>query len=187
MLIVFEKAKELRSMGSPMTLNVVMHLWEQLSLRDELWSISKLFAAINIRCQDMSCKGSFQSHHPGVDIKKMFGEDTPILTRLDLISLLLSHIPKEKIHYHKRITRIEESSKQATIFCQDDTSYSGTLIVGADGAYSSARRHMNARMEEEGTLPEMDSVPSAITTTALLESLNPWTLSSTPLLKKQVL
>lgn len=88
-----------------------------------------------------------------------FGEDTPILARPDLIKLLLSRIPKEKIHYNKRITRIEETSKEATIFCQDDTSYSGTLIVGADGAYSSVRRHMYARMEEEGTLPEVDSVP----------------------------
>ncbi|KAF9141300.1 hypothetical protein BGX30_005148 [Mortierella sp. GBA39] len=156
---VFEKAKELRPMGSSMTLNVVMHLWEQLGLRDELWAISKPFAAINIRGQDMSCKGSFQSRLPGVDIKGLFGEDTPILARPDLIKLLLSRIPKEKIHYNKRITRIKETSKQATIFCQDDTSYSGTLIVGADGAYSSVRRHMYARMEEEGTLPEVDSVP----------------------------
>ncbi|KAG0278204.1 hypothetical protein BGZ95_004482 [Linnemannia exigua] len=156
---IFEKAKELRPVGSSMTLTMVMHLWEQLGLLEELWAISKPFGAINIRGQDMSCKGSFLSRFPGVDFKKLIGEDTPILARPDLIKLLQSRIPAHKVHYNKRVVRIEETDKQAKIFCQDDTSYSGTFIVGADGAYSNVRQHMYKEMAAEGTLPEVDAMP----------------------------
>ncbi|KAF9135947.1 hypothetical protein BGW39_009921 [Mortierella sp. 14UC] len=156
---VFEKAKELRPVGSSMSLNVVMHLWEQLGLSKELWAISKPFGAINIRGQDMSRKGTFFYGPPGVDIKTLFGEEAPILARPDLIKLLQSRIPAHKIHYNKRVVRIEETDKQAKIFCQDNTSYSGTIVVGADGAYSNVRQHMYKEMAAEGTLPKVDAMP----------------------------
>ncbi|KAG0380044.1 hypothetical protein BGX24_010458 [Mortierella sp. AD032] len=156
---VFEKASELRPVGSSMTLNMSKHLWEQLGLYEELWAISKPFGAINIRDQDMGYKGSFYTRDPGVDFKKLFGEESPILARPDLIKLLQSRIPEHKIHYSKRVVHIEETDKHAQIFCQDDTSYTGTIIVGADGAYSNVREHMYKEMAAEGTLPKADAMP----------------------------
>lgn len=54
-----------------------------------------------------------------------------------LIDLLLSKIPKDKLHYGKRVVSIAQDAHGAVIHCADGHTHFGSIVVGSDGAYSS--------------------------------------------------
>ncbi|KAG9325897.1 hypothetical protein KVV02_001294 [Mortierella alpina] len=156
---VFEKTKVLKPLGSAIVLSSVIHIFEQMGMYDAINSLSKPFGAQRIRDEDLNLKGTFLCRHPGVDTQERYGDYNRVVARPDLIQLLLSHIPANKIHYNKRVGRIEQDNDRAVVHCQDDSSYTGTIVVGADGAYSAIRENMYKELKEKGTLPKADAQP----------------------------
>ncbi|KAF9984524.1 hypothetical protein BGZ75_003911 [Mortierella antarctica] len=156
---VFEKTKVLKPLGSAIVLSSVIHIFEQMGMYDAINSLSKPFGAQRIRDEGLNLKGTFLCRHPGVDTQERYGDYNRVVARPDLIQLLLSHIPANKIHYNKRVGRIKQDNDKAVIHCQDDSSYTGTIVVGADGAYSAIRENMYKELKEKGTLPKADAQP----------------------------
>ncbi|KAG0203974.1 hypothetical protein BGX33_008787 [Mortierella sp. NVP41] len=84
-----------------------------------------------------------------------------IFPRPKFFDLLLSRLPAHKIHLDKKITDVsqdlpEKGASQITIHCADGTSYSGDILVGADGAYSAVRRSMYKQAADDNKLPAQD-------------------------------
>jgi 2-polyprenyl-6-methoxyphenol hydroxylase-like FAD-dependent oxidoreductase len=65
------------------------------------------------------------------------------LDRQTVLSILAKHIcDKKKLLLNKRIVQADESPDGVTIICKDGTTYSGDILVGADGAHSIVRHEM---------------------------------------------
>jgi 2-polyprenyl-6-methoxyphenol hydroxylase-like FAD-dependent oxidoreductase len=80
------------------------------------------------------------------------------MARPDLHKLLLDQVPSNKILYGKKILRIEQNPIQVTIHCNDDSMYHGSLLIGADGAYSKVRKSLYEQMEAQGVqVPKTDT------------------------------
>ena len=75
------------------------------------------------------------------------------------MKLLLSRIPAHKIHYNKRVVATVQDENKVAIHCHDGSEHNGTILVGADGAYSTVRQNMYKELEGAGTLPTTDTQP----------------------------
>lgn len=47
-----------------------------------------------------------------------------------------------KTHANKRVSDISTTETGVVVSCNDGTSYEGSMVIGADGAYSVVRKHM---------------------------------------------
>lgn len=88
-----------------------------------------------------------------------YGDYTQVIARYDLIRVLLSRVPPRKILYNKRVLSTKHEDDEVIIHCHDNTTYGGTILVGADGAYSSVRQNMYKELSVKGLLPKVDAKP----------------------------
>ncbi|KAF9188887.1 hypothetical protein BGZ51_006375 [Haplosporangium sp. Z 767] len=157
---IFEQASELKPLGSAVTVGSVMHIFEQLGMYKEMLEISKPFGALRLRDTKLDFKGSFQDYGSGRDYEDLYGDYTRIVARPDLVNLLLKRIPSGRIHYSKRVQKTTQDESEAVVHCHDDTKYSGTIVVGADGAYSGIRQEMYKELDAKSALPRDDAKPT---------------------------
>ncbi|KAF9938500.1 hypothetical protein BGZ67_010727 [Mortierella alpina] len=75
---------------------------------------------------------------------------------LEMHALLLSHVPKEKMHMGKRVLSIEQNEFGVMIRVADGSTHHGDILVGADGAYSGVRQGLYKLVEKKGQLPSSD-------------------------------
>lgn len=85
------------------------------------------------------------------------GYDHIAFARPDFYDLLLARIPPGKIQFNKKVISVKQNEKEAKITCSDGTSYSGDVLVGADGAYSAVRQGLYKQLQEEKALPPLDA------------------------------
>ncbi|KAF8982508.1 hypothetical protein BGZ46_001120 [Entomortierella lignicola] len=150
---IFERASEVRQLGSAMAFDgCSFPALEQLGLYEEIKKISKPYNGIPFYDANLKKLGVFKTN----DLITSTGYPTEVFARPRFYELLLRRVPKQKISFKKKILRTEEEEGKVTIHCSDNTSYTGDIIVGADGAYSAVRQNMHKQMEEEGVLPKSD-------------------------------
>ncbi|KAF9306246.1 hypothetical protein BGZ74_007012, partial [Mortierella antarctica] len=82
-----------------------------------------------------------------------------VVSRPELHSLLLHHVPKDNIYLGKKIVAFDQSSYGVLVRFADGTSHRGDILVGADGAYSAVRQHLFKTLKSIGKLPASDDVP----------------------------
>lgn len=85
------------------------------------------------------------------------GYHSLVMARSDLLEVLLSQVPKEKIHFNKRITSFQQNKDEVTIRCEDDTQFQGQILVGADGADSGVRINLYRLLTKKGILNRVDA------------------------------
>lgn len=88
-----------------------------------------------------------------------YGSENRSISRPDFVNLLLTLIPAEKIQYNKRVLSTKQDGNKIVIRCSDNSLHIGSILVGADGAYSSVRQNMYHELEHAGTLPKADATP----------------------------
>ncbi|KAK3825579.1 MAG: hypothetical protein J3Q66DRAFT_328072 [Benniella sp.] len=153
--LVFERATELRQLGSAMTFNAnILPVFEQLGLLEEVQKISLPGFTMNIYNHKIEMIGFVD----GRLYRERSGYDTIMFARPDMHNLLLSQVPPEKVLLKKRVLSMEQSEDGVTIHVADGSTYHGDILVGADGAYSGVRQGLFKLMEEENTLPSADKV-----------------------------
>ncbi|KAK1834590.1 hypothetical protein QBC39DRAFT_276929 [Podospora conica] len=89
--------------------------------------------------------------HQGKDIgdahffarmKENHGLAPRVITRLNLTTILLTSLPDKALgalHPSKKVSSITTTDTAITAHCSDGTSFTGDLLIGADGAHSLAR------------------------------------------------
>ncbi|KAF9082685.1 hypothetical protein BGX23_012213 [Mortierella sp. AD031] len=143
---ILEQASRLRPLGTSISLHpVIIDLMDQLGLLEEMENLSKPLRGITV----LSAKG-----------RRMGRIDTRTNKRKpDLHEFLRSKISPERLTTGKRVIDICETQSEVTVTCMDETTYTGHLVIGADGAYSAVRQIMYSKLQECGLLPEVDKKP----------------------------
>ncbi|KAH7048071.1 hypothetical protein BKA57DRAFT_52073 [Linnemannia elongata] len=152
---IYERALEVKPLGALMSFSGnVLCLFEQLGMLEEVLSISIPSANSRIYSEDMDLLADLGI--PGYE--SLSGYKTIFFARPDMYHLIRSKIPPQNITMGKKIVSVIDtpSSQSIKILCSDDTSYEGDILVGADGAYSTIRREMHARLEQDGLLSKAD-------------------------------
>ncbi|KEY71323.1 hypothetical protein S7711_05914 [Stachybotrys chartarum IBT 7711] len=78
-------------------------------------------------------------------VKKCHGSGPLIFHRPDLLKVLYEGLPadaKEKVLPNKQVVFIDEAQHSVTVTCVDGSTYTGSMVIGADGVHSMVRRHM---------------------------------------------
>ncbi|KAG0048640.1 hypothetical protein BGZ83_006431 [Gryganskiella cystojenkinii] len=153
---ILERSSEHRPLGSAISLNgTVLRLFEQLGLLEEIEKISRPAGRLQLLKEDLAVQGHIDLEH----FKDRYGYYTVVMGRPDLHQLLISRIPTKRLHMGKRVLSTSQSEDGVLVRCQDNTVYSGDILVGCDGAYSSVRQLLHKKMNENGVLPKSDSKP----------------------------
>ncbi|KAF9314549.1 hypothetical protein BG003_004066 [Podila horticola] len=84
------------------------------------------------------------------------GATEMIVARPDLYDLLLRQVPQENIHMGKKVLSFEQNDLGVMIRCNDNTTYHGDILVGADGAHSAVRQHLFKVLKAKKLLPSSD-------------------------------
>ncbi|KAI3319252.1 FAD/NAD(P)-binding domain-containing protein [Xylariaceae sp. AK1471] len=135
----------------------------QLGLSDAVNKVSTALPSvkrINDRGRDIGMLHWFEFH------KRDFGMYPKIISRFDLTKLLYESLPSEsqsKILTGKKVSGIEVEADGVKVTCKDGTSYSGTIVIGADGAHSMVRNHMR-RLASEAESEEINQEQPFLTT-----------------------
>jgi salicylate hydroxylase len=73
------------------------------------------------------------------DSAAMYGEDTWVVHRADLLDLLLSAVPADALHLGARVTGVEQDAEAARLVLADGTAETADVVVAADGIHSTLR------------------------------------------------
>lgn len=77
------------------------------------------------------------------------GYPLAFLTRADLLKVLYDHVKdKSKVLTSKWVTAIDQDKSGATVHCKDGSSYTGDIVVGADGIHSAVKTLMQDHIEK---------------------------------------
>lgn len=71
-----------------------------------------------------------------------------MIERKDLLDMLYKHVPdKSRVPTSKKIIAVKETGRDVTVTCQDGTSYTGDILVGADGIHIFVRGAMQNNID----------------------------------------
>ncbi|KAF9358717.1 hypothetical protein BGX26_001056 [Mortierella sp. AD094] len=178
---IFERAAEVRPLGSAMTLTGdFLPIFEQLGLLEEVQRFS-------LPCSSLDIFNAHRKKIGSIDLmsrKPVTGYYTLIFARPKLYELLLKQVPQEKITCGKKVLRTEEKEGRVFIHCSDNTTYEGDILVGADGAYSGVRQSLYKRLDREGLLPKSDQENFSIGYVSMVGVANPPNPEKYPQLKR---
>ncbi|KAF8983517.1 hypothetical protein BGZ52_000839 [Haplosporangium bisporale] len=168
--LIVERAKEVRPLGSALSLGAnLSSLFQQIGLLEEFKSIGKPYTQITTLDGDLN--SLFTMDFTGtVDIGN---SKEYIVARPDLYDLLWRQIPREYILLQKKVLSFEQSDEGVTINCSDSSSYTGDILVGADGAYSAVRQNLFKELKVKKALPASDDVPLPFSCVCLVGQTTP--------------
>ncbi|KAG0054020.1 hypothetical protein BGZ83_012096 [Gryganskiella cystojenkinii] len=149
---IFESSKEFLPLGAACGLSYnIMAAIDQLGLLEEVKKISTTVEINTIFKQDMEVIREIRLR----ENKQGTGYDTLVTSRPEFHSLLLTHIPKDKIHMGKKIVALQQDSENVTITCEDKSTYTADILIGADGHYSDVRKALYKDMEKDDLSPKI--------------------------------
>ncbi|KAG0009213.1 hypothetical protein BGZ80_002626 [Entomortierella chlamydospora] len=162
---IYERATEVKPLGSALSFGGhVLPALEQLGIHKELVEVSKSYT--DIYFYDANCKKI--GTHDVLAVRDATGYDILIFSRPRFYELLQKRVPVHKISFNKKIVRTEEKEGKVHIYCSDDTSYSGDVLIGADGAHSGVRKSLYEQLDEQGILPKSDLEAFSVGHTAIV-------------------
>ncbi|KAF8978206.1 hypothetical protein BGZ46_006724 [Entomortierella lignicola] len=179
---IFERASEVRPLGSAMSFNgCTFPFLDQLGIYEELRKVSKPYSEIAFYNANLKKLGSYDTS----DLNAATGYSTEVFARPRFHDILRNRVPENKINFKKKVVRTEEKNGKVIIHCSDDTSYTGDILVGADGAYSGVRQNMYEQMDKKGILPKSDLEDFSINYITVVGVTSPFNLEKYPRLKDE--
>ncbi|KAF4989032.1 hypothetical protein FGRMN_9404 [Fusarium graminum] len=122
----------------------IMRIFHQLGILDQVLAVSQpMLEAIH-----RSISGDVLRREEGFrKLEVMFGYPMSIFNRGDFASTLLNALDKkdERVKTNKRLSKIVNHEDGVTVEFADGTSEKGSIVVGADGVWSSVRDQMTAQ------------------------------------------
>ncbi|KAF9924522.1 hypothetical protein FBU30_005542 [Linnemannia zychae] len=129
----------------------LMPLMEQLGLLDQIEAISFPIETTMIYKEDMEVIRELHLRSN----RKMVGYGTQVIPRPQLHAILLALVPKEKILVNKSIESLVQNTDSVTVTCEDKSTYTADILIGADGNESGTRKALYKDMEKDGLTPKI--------------------------------
>lgn len=171
--LIFERAKEVKPLGSAMSLGAtITPLLKQLGIYEDFVALGRLNKGWTTYNEHLE-KMFYTDVSERVAIS---GAEEYIVARPDLYDLLLREIPTERIHLGKKVLSLLQNENGVMIRCHDNSTHHGDILVGCDGAYSAVRQHLYKDLKVLKQLPKSDDVPlpfSCVTLVGQTEVLDP--------------
>ncbi|GJJ68647.1 hypothetical protein EMPS_00993 [Entomortierella parvispora] len=177
---IYERAASVKPLGSIMVLNAnILAAIDQIGLLEELEAISFPGNKANIMYDNLAIAASFDSLNKDNEV----GYEHLHFSRPKFHELLLSKVPKEKIHYNKKVMSMIQNKEGVMIRCADGTTYHGDILVGADGAHSGVRQGLYRTLQEKNILPQSDATEMSKGFLAMVGTTDPMDPEQYPFLK----
>ncbi|KAG0325450.1 hypothetical protein BG004_003212 [Podila humilis] len=162
---IYERARVVKPLGSAMSMGAnLAPLFKQLGLYEEFLTIGKPNIGMDLFNEQAELLFSMDFR----DREVIGGAREYIVARSDFYSLLLNQVSSEKIHMGKKVVALQEHERGITIRCEDSTEYSGDILIGADGTYSTIREKLYESLKTQNRLPPSDDVTLPFSCTCLL-------------------
>ncbi|KAF9175870.1 hypothetical protein BGX20_009268, partial [Mortierella sp. AD010] len=162
---IYERASEVKPLGSAMSFTGgIFPALEQIGVYEELRQASKAYTHLDFLTANLKKMGIFSVEEDYVTT----GYQTLVFCRPRIYEILLKRVPEHKISFKKKVVQTEEKDDKVHIHCSDGTSYTGDILIGADGAYSEVRKSMYKTMDEKGILPKEDLEDFAVNYTTIV-------------------
>ena len=135
---VHEQAQEFREIGAGLVVAPnLMRLLRRLDLHE---GVAEQAVRLEVgwefrRWED----GRVLFSQPLDDSAAMFGEDTWVIHRADLLALLRSAVPAAALHLRARVDGVEQDADGIRLRLVDGTSVAADAVIGADGVHSVLR------------------------------------------------
>ncbi|KAG0207238.1 hypothetical protein BGX33_006934 [Mortierella sp. NVP41] len=167
--LILERSETIQPIGGAISLCPnIMRAMDQLGLMEALLDESVPIG--QIRYYDrMEGSHSLDYADAATDMyfcESRYGNAIRTIQRSVFVALLLSRIPRHKILFGKRVVRTREttieslklggSSGFVTCYCHDGSEYHGSILVGADGSYSTIRKSMYQTLFDIDELERQD-------------------------------
>ncbi|KAG0327088.1 hypothetical protein BG000_001099 [Podila horticola] len=179
---VLEKASSVKPLGSSLGLDAsTLPVCAQLGLLDDFNKASKSVRQFNFYNEAIESTGV-------VDFSCMTeigGYPAMILDRPAFYDVLLKKLPKHKLLYGKRVLSIEQDTTSATVKCADGSTYTSSIVIGADGAHSIVRESMYKDLAAKGKLSASDAEPLSFDQHCLVGVTKPLDSSVHEILKRE--
>ncbi|KAF8950779.1 hypothetical protein CPC16_003603 [Podila verticillata] len=179
---IYEQCSIFKPIGSAISLTAgVLAMMRQIGIYEDVLRNSKVATSTKLyndkRQEYTSIDWSFA--------KDITGYDSFIIARPVLYSMLLRQIPLHKIHMGKKVLGLQQNESGVTLFCSDNRSYFGDLLIGADGASSIVRTNMYSQMKSRNILPPADEAEMRYTCECLVGQTKALDSRLFPELKKE--
>lgn len=112
------------------------------------------------RGEEEVCAGSIS--RPAHEFVSSTGHYPCILSRRDLLHILHDALPKHaqsRVLADKKVSQIRRTDSGVTVSCTDGTTYHGTFVIGADGAFSTVRSAMRELALDAGSREVNEAEP----------------------------
>ncbi|KAF8982393.1 hypothetical protein BGZ46_001355 [Entomortierella lignicola] len=155
---VYERSTSLRALGSATSLSSnVLPMLEQIGLYEDLKAIWKETPHASIYNETENGDLNLSWRSESIAFEEISGYPVALMSRPDLHSVLMSHIPSHKIHLGKKVLSISQSEETGVLIrTSDGMTHEGDILVGSDGAYSGVRQSLLKQMADEKLLPKSD-------------------------------
>ncbi|KAG0204212.1 hypothetical protein BGX33_008654 [Mortierella sp. NVP41] len=174
---IFERAAEVKPLGSAMYFNATTApLFKQCGLYDEFLTFGKFVSALQMCNEEREVE--YMIDFDGQ--RETFGADGYIVARPKLYDMLLRQIPKDHIHFGKKMLSMEQGGNGILVRFSNGTEAQGDILVGADGAYSAVRQSLYAKLQKAKSLPASDALPLPFTTVCIVGQTRPLDPSQFP-------
>lgn len=137
---VYEKAPELNEIGAGIWLAPnALQVLDSLGILKEVISTGNTIDHITIGKADLTPL----SDQPQDDIYKTYGYTTVAIHRAKLQELLISKLPKEKVHLGKGFKAFEKlNTGKINVIFTDESTIETDYLIGADGIHSKVRHQL---------------------------------------------
>ncbi|KAF9434843.1 hypothetical protein BGZ76_007329 [Entomortierella beljakovae] len=180
---IFERASAVKPLGAAMSIGPnILPLFEQLGMLDEILAISLEGKTMDVYSEDLNLIGRTENTR---FMKERCGFCPIMFSRPDLYKILLSRIPAHKITFNKRVLSVGQSDKGVIIRCADNYAHEGSILIGADGAYSAVRQSLYDRLQKDDLLPKSDTQALSLGYSCMVGTTVPLDTEKFPFLKDE--
>ncbi|KAF9199067.1 hypothetical protein BGZ59_004220, partial [Podila verticillata] len=180
--LVLERAKEIKPLGAAFMIGTnIAPLLQQLDMYDDFLESAKLGTVMELFNEELQPLFNIDTEIGG----RLGGSQQHIISRPSFYGLLLSRIPREAVLLGKRVLSFSQDDSGVVVRCSDNSSYTGDILVGADGAYSAVRQQLYKDLKLKSKLPHSDDVSLPFNCVCLVGQTVPLNPEEFPSLKSE--
>ncbi|KAG0228811.1 hypothetical protein BGW41_003342, partial [Actinomortierella wolfii] len=181
--IILEAENEIRPLGAVMSLGPsIMLAMDQLGLIDDISRNALPVQGVTLLDENLQRIFKFDLLYQ----KERYGYYPLTILRPALYNILMSKVPAYKLLFGKKVIHVAQNDEGVLIRCADSSTFSGDIVVGADGNESLVRELIFSELKAQNKLHPNDQLPVKTRESCLVGITNPMDPDRFPVLKSNM-